>query len=80
MFQNFLPTLYFIDRCCRVLQVSSLKEHIESVRSLLANKDSVDGEEIKKKTSDLQQASLKLFEMAYKKVRYSLRGCVCTYE
>ena len=60
--------------------MSSLKEHIESVRSLLANKDSVDGEEIKKKTSDLQQASLKLFEMAYKKVRGSLRGCGCTYE
>jgi len=34
----------------------------------LAKKDDVDPEEIKKQTSELQQASLKLFEMAYKKV------------
>lgn len=45
-----------------------MKEDIEAVRQLLANKDSADPEEIKKKVSDLQQASLKLFEMAYKKV------------
>ena len=51
-----------------MLQVTSLKEHIEKVRALLADKENADGEEIKKKTSDLQQASLKLFEMAYKKV------------
>lgn len=31
-------------------------------------KDEVDPEEIKKQTNELQQASLKLFEMAYKKV------------
>lgn len=39
------------------------------MKELLANKDSADPEEIKKQVSELQQASLKLFEMAYKKVR-----------
>lgn len=39
------------------------------VRDLLTNKDSETGENIKQAASDLQQASLKLFEMAYKKVR-----------
>lgn len=38
------------------------------MKDLLANKDSADPEEIKQKVSELQQASLKLFEMAYKKV------------
>ncbi|KAG8236816.1 hypothetical protein J437_LFUL014082 [Ladona fulva] len=33
----------------------------------MAKKDEMDPEEIKKATSTLQQASLKLFEMAYKK-------------
>ena len=37
---------------------------------MLADKDNLSGEEIKKQTSDLQQASLKLFEMAYKKVKH----------
>lgn len=35
---------------------------------MLANKDNADPEEIKKATSTLQQASLKLFELAYKKM------------
>lgn len=35
---------------------------------MLANKDAIEPEEIRKSTSALQQASLKLFEMAYKKV------------
>ena len=48
--------------------MSKLRDQIQEVRNLLANKDAVDAEEIKKKTSELQQASLKLFEMAYKKV------------
>lgn len=34
----------------------------------MAKKDDTDPEEIKKQTNELQQASLKLFEMAYKKV------------
>lgn len=48
--------------------VTKLKEQLEEVRILLANKDSADPEDIKKKVSELQQASLKLFEMAYKKM------------
>lgn len=35
---------------------------------MLSNRDNETVESIKKATSDLQQASLKLFEMAYKKV------------
>lgn len=35
---------------------------------MLANKDSESAETIKSTVNDLQQASLKLFEMAYKKV------------
>ena len=50
------------------LQCEKLKEHVNKVRETLANKDSTDPEEIKKQTNELQQASLKLFEMAYKKV------------
>nr|AKB96210.1 heat shock protein cognate 5 [Cherax destructor]WLO59331.1 heat shock protein 70 [Cherax destructor] len=47
---------------------SKLKDQISKVRELLANKDTADPEEIKKQVGDLQQASLKLFEMAYKKM------------
>jgi len=35
---------------------------------LLANKETADLEEVRKATSSLQQSSLKLFELAYKKV------------
>ncbi|KAK7067617.1 Stress-70 protein, mitochondrial [Halocaridina rubra] len=45
-----------------------LKEQLTKVKELLANKDNTDPEEIKKQVGDLQQASLKLFEMAYKKM------------
>nr|AGO01990.1 heat shock 70kDa protein 9 [Monopterus albus] len=47
---------------------TKLKEEISKVRNLLANKESETGENIKQAASNLQQASLKLFEMAYKKV------------
>ena len=40
------------------------------MKELLNNKDEEDPENIRVATSDLQQASLKLFEMAYKKVCY----------
>lgn len=39
------------------------------MRETLAKKDDMEPEEIKRQTNELQQASLKLFEMAYKKVR-----------
>ncbi|KAJ6624103.1 Heat shock 70 kDa protein cognate 5 [Pseudolycoriella hygida] len=45
-----------------------LREEISKVREVLANKDAVDPEEIRKVTNTLQQSSLKLFEMAYKKM------------
>ena len=48
--------------------VTKIKEQIAKVREELANKDSMSGEEIKKTVGDLQQSSLKLFEMAYKKM------------
>jgi len=38
---------------------------------LLANKETADLEEVRKATSSLQQSSLKLFELAYKKVNPS---------
>jgi len=53
--------------CCSV-KCTQLKEHISKVRTMLTNRDNETVESIKKATSDLQQASLKLFEMAYKKV------------
>lgn len=49
-------------------ECDKLRTDITKVRELLANKDSSDPEEIRKTVNDLQQASLKLFEMAYKKV------------
>jgi molecular chaperone DnaK len=51
-----------------VLQCDKLKEEIGKVRELLAKKDEADPEEIRKVTGTLQQSSLKLFEMAYKKM------------
>ena len=48
-----------------------MKDKIAEVREILAKKDDMDPEEIKKTVSDLQQSSLKLFEMAYKKVKKS---------
>jgi len=49
-------------------EYEKLKAKIEETKTMLANKDSHEGEEIKAKVSDLQQASLKLFEIAYKKM------------
>jgi len=49
-------------------EVSKIRDMISDVRNKLANKDSMEGEEIKKVVNELQQSSLKLFEMAYKKM------------
>lgn len=51
-----------------LFQVSSLKEEITKVREVLANTENSSAEEIKELCNELQQKSLKLFEMAYKKV------------
>merc|ERR1711973_1013184 len=48
--------------------VSKMREKITEVRDKLADKDNMDGEQIKATVSELQQSSLKLFEMAYKKM------------
>uniref|UniRef100_UPI00358E32A0 stress-70 protein, mitochondrial-like n=1 Tax=Myxine glutinosa TaxID=7769 RepID=UPI00358E32A0 len=49
-------------------ECTKLKEQIATVRDLLARKDSETGEAIKEAAQQLQQSSLKLFEMAYKKM------------
>ena len=49
-------------------ECQKLKEKISKTREVLSNKDNETPEKIKETTNDLQQSSLKLFEMAYKKV------------
>jgi molecular chaperone DnaK len=48
--------------------VAKMKEKIEEVKGKLADKENMNGEEIKATVNELQQSSLKLFEMAYKKM------------
>merc|ERR1712130_755029 len=48
--------------------VAKMMEKIQEVRDKLQDKENMDPEDIKKTVSDLQQSSLKLFEMAYKKM------------
>jgi molecular chaperone DnaK len=49
-------------------ECQKLKEKITKTREVLANKDNETPEKIRETTNEVQQASLKLFEMAYKKV------------
>ena len=49
-------------------QVTKLKEEIEKLREKLANKDNETAESIRESFGEMQKASLKLFELAYKKV------------
>lgn len=49
-------------------ECDKLKEQITKVREVLGNKENETPENIKKVTNELQQSSLKLFEMAYKKM------------
>jgi len=62
---------------CFVGQCSKLRDHIAKVRDVLINKDEQSPETIRTATSELQQASLKLFEVAYKKVWDSFADSVC---
>eukprot|EP00088_Acartia_fossae_P018093 TRINITY_DN203_c0_g1_i4.p1 TRINITY_DN203_c0_g1~~TRINITY_DN203_c0_g1_i4.p1 ORF type:complete len:681 (-),score=274.77 TRINITY_DN203_c0_g1_i4:798-2840(-) len=48
--------------------VTKMKEKITEVRAKLEDKENMDPEAIKETVNDLQQSSLKLFEMAYKKM------------
>lgn len=52
----------------------NLKEKIAKTREILANKDNTTPAAIKEATNELQQASLKLFEMAYKKMAAEREG------
>ncbi|XP_041476598.1 stress-70 protein, mitochondrial isoform X1 [Lytechinus variegatus] len=49
-------------------ECSKLKEQIANVKEVLADKDNKSPKDIREASSALQQASLKLFEMAYKKM------------
>ncbi|XP_060693004.1 stress-70 protein, mitochondrial [Hemiscyllium ocellatum] len=49
-------------------ECDKLRDEITKLKELLARKDTETGEAIKAAASNLQQASLKLFEMAYKKM------------
>jgi len=55
-------------------ECTKLREQIQKVRDILANKDSESPETIREATSELQQQSLKLFEMAYKKMASEREG------
>lgn len=52
----------------------NLKEKISKTREILANKDNIAPEAVKEATNELQQASLKLFEVAYKKMAAEREG------
>merc|ERR1711944_216741 len=54
--------------------VTKIKDKITEVRDALTNKDSMDPEEIKKTVNELQQSSLKISEMAYKKMASERSG------
>ncbi|XP_001599525.2 heat shock 70 kDa protein cognate 5 [Nasonia vitripennis] len=55
-------------------ECDKLREQVSKMKETLAKKDETDPEEIKKQTNELQQASLKLFEMAYKKMAAEREG------
>ncbi|PAA65119.1 hypothetical protein BOX15_Mlig008834g1 [Macrostomum lignano] len=55
-------------------EYNKLKELIDGLRNRLANKDQETSASIKTATNELQQASLKLFEMAYKKMASEREG------
>ncbi|CAD7683033.1 unnamed protein product [Nyctereutes procyonoides] len=63
-FKNQLPA----DEC------NKLKEEISKMRELPARKDSETGENLRQAASSLQQASLKLFKTAYKKMASEQEG------
>jgi len=54
--------------------VEKIKIQITECRNKLADKDNMSGEEIKKTVDELQKSSLKLFEMAYKKMASEREG------
>lgn len=63
-----MSLLYLLLLLVSICKTDKLKEEIAKVREVLANKENETGETIRQAYSELQQKSLKLFEMAYKKV------------
>ena len=61
-----------ISKICRVnFQVEKIQEEIQKVKELLEKKDELEtGEPIREAYDELNQKSMKLFEIAYKKVRW----------
>ncbi|XP_035222610.1 stress-70 protein, mitochondrial-like, partial [Stegodyphus dumicola] len=55
-------------------EVTNIKNKIAEVRQLISNKDQESPEILRKATQELQQASLKLFEAAYKKMASERQG------
>lgn len=55
-------------------EVSSLKEELTKLREVLSNTENITAEAIKDQCNELQQKSLKLFEMAYKKMASEREG------
>jgi len=55
-------------------ECQQLRDKIATVREMLAKKDEISGEQIKTATQELQQQSLKLFEVAYKKMAAERSG------
>merc|ERR1719354_1158581 len=49
-------------------EVEELQKEVQKVKEILEKKDEVEGETIRETFNELQQKSLKLFEMAYKKM------------
>lgn len=59
-------------------ECDKLRTEIAEVRTLLANKETANPEELRAATQKLQQSSLKLFEMAYKKMSAEREGSSST--
>merc|ERR1712168_1581886 len=55
-------------------ECAALKDKIAEVREVLANKENESPEKLKEVTNNLQQQSLKLFEIAYKKMASEREG------
>jgi len=55
-------------------EMEKMKENIANLKKVLENKDNETPENIKNATNELQQSSLKLFEMAYRKMASDREG------
>lgn len=55
-------------------ETEKLTKLIDELKNVIAKKDDADPEEVRKATSELQQSSLKLFEIAYRKMAAEREG------